>query len=183
MSKSPREEPGARSSAVPPEEMIGLGKITRPPGIRGELRIAPYWVEGDTLETAERLWLRTKDGLREVSVRGVRRSNKALLMDLGCDDRNTAELLRGAELCVPRTALPELEPGEYYLVDLLGARVECEGEEVGEVVELRTHPSVDAVVIRLKSGKLREQVLAEPWLAEVDTAGKRLVLSSLDGLI
>lgn len=163
--------------------MIGLGKITRPHGIRGELRVQPYWVEGDTLETVENLWLRTSAGLREVRVRGVRRSNKALLMDLGCDDRNAAEALRGAEVCVPRDALPELEPGEYYLVDLLGAHVECDGAPIGEVVELRTHPSVDAVVIRTSSGKLREQVLAEPWLAEVDTAGKRIVLTSLDGLI
>ncbi len=163
--------------------MIGLGKITRPHGIRGEVRVQPYWVEGDTLETAEQLWLRTKSGLQEVRVRGVRRSNKVLLMDLGCVDRNAAEALRGAEVCVPRTALPELEPGEYYLVDLLGAEVECDGETVGEVVELRTHPSVDAVVIRTTKGKLLEQVLAEPWVAEVDTAGKRLVLASLDGLI
>ena len=179
MSKSHSDDRGG----APEPEMIGLGRIARPHGIRGEVRVTPYWVEGDTLETADVLWLRSKAGIQEVAVRGVRRSNKALLMDLGCDDRNAAELLKGAEVCVPRELLPELEPGEYYLVDLLGARVECAGEQVGEVIELRTHPSVDAVVIRMQNGKLREQVLAEPWLAEVDTAGKRLVLSSLDGLI
>ncbi|MCA9632080.1 MAG: 16S rRNA processing protein RimM [Myxococcales bacterium] len=180
MSKAASHETSASPTG---EALIGLGKITRPHGIRGEVRVQPYWVEGDTLETADELWLRTKSDLTRVEVRGVRRANKALLMDLGCDDRNAAELLRGAEVCVPRQALPALEPGEYYLVDLLGASVECAGETVGEVIELRTHPSVDAVVIRTASGKLREQVLAEPWVAKVDAAGKRLVLSSLDGLI
>ena len=35
-------------------------------------------------------------------------------------DRTAAEVLRGTELTVPRSALPPLGEGEYYHADLLG---------------------------------------------------------------
>jgi len=38
-------------------------------------------------------------------------------------------------------------------------------------------------VVRLSDGKTAEQPLSEPWLASVDVAARRVVLSSLDGLM
>lgn len=179
--------PGATSGA--PDELLGLGMITRPHGIRGEVRIHPYWAESTTLQEVEQVWLRKPDAdpranpPRLLEVLSVRPANRVLLVQFGCVDRNEAERLRGLEVCVPRREMPPLEPGEYYLVDLLGARVECAGQLVGSVVELRTHPSVDSIVIRKENGKVVEQVLAEPWIARVDAANKLVELSSLEGLI
>ncbi len=173
----------SKADSVALGDLVALGRVTRPHGVRGEVRVHPYWSEGETLEQGEGLWLRTAEGARPIAVRSVRRANAVLLMNLGAEDRDGAEALRGAELCVPRTELPELEEGEYYLVDLIGARVEHAGELVGTVVELRLHPSVDAVVIQTPKGKRLEQVLAEPWILSVDTAAKVIQLSSLDGLI
>lgn len=170
-----------------PQELIGLGMITRPHGIRGEVRVHPYWAEGTTLEEVDHVWLRKPDAEdsapHQLEVLSVRPANRVLLVQFGCVDRNEAERLRGFEVCIPRKDMPPLGPDEYYLVDLLGARVTCAGELVGSVVELRTHPSVDAVIIRKENGKLVEQVLAEPWIARVDTAEKLVELSSLEGLI
>lgn len=53
----------------------------------------------------------------------------------GVTDRNAAEALRGSELLLPRTALPELDEDEIYLTDVLGARlVSPTGREYGRVV-------------------------------------------------
>jgi len=84
---------------------------------------------------------------------------------------------------VAREVLPALEPGEYYLVDLVGARVVGPDGDVGEVTSVVSHPTVDVIVLKLADGRTAEQALSLPWLAEVDVAARRVVLSSLDGLM
>jgi ribosomal 30S subunit maturation factor RimM len=84
---------------------------------------------------------------------------------------------------VRRDALPPLEPGEYYLVDLIGAKVVGPDGELGEVTDVVSHPTVDVIVLRLASGKSAEQALSPPWLSHVDLAARQVVLHSLDGLM
>jgi 16S rRNA processing protein RimM len=63
-------------------------------------------------------------------------------------DRNAAEALRGTELTVPRSALPELAEGEYYHADLLGlAVVADDGEAIGKVVAIDNFGAGDVIEI------------------------------------
>ena len=76
------------------------------------------------------------------------------------------------------------QEGEYYLCDLIGATVRGPDQAlVGEVVEVRVHPSVDTLVVRTPEGKLLEQALTEPWIERVDPANKLVELTAIDGLI
>jgi len=101
----------------------------------------------------------------------------------GVDDRNAAEALHGASVSVPRAVLPALEPGEYYLADLVGAKLTGPEGVVGEVTAVVSHPTVDVVLVRLPDGKTVEQALSPPWLSHVDVAARLIVLHSLDGLM
>ena len=143
-----------------------------------------HWDGSDALYQATEVALELPDGSqRQLAVEAARPPNKAVLLKLvGVDGRSAAEALSGAKVWVPREALPPLEDGEYYLSDLVGARVMAPDGEVGEVVEVRLHPSVDAIVVRLVSGELVEQVLAEPWLGRVDVEAGVVELTSRDGL-
>jgi 16S rRNA processing protein RimM len=102
----------------------------------------------------------------------------------GFDDRTAAEALRDVRLCVAREELPALETDEAYLVDLIGAQVfGPDGQQVGEVIELQSYPSVDALVIRTPDGAILEQPWVDDWVESFDTAAHRIVLSGLDGLL
>jgi 16S rRNA processing protein RimM len=163
---------------------IEVGRVIKPHGLGGELKVRLHWDESDALDRVDSVVVRRGDEERELAIESVRSSPPGVLLKLeGVDDRDTAETLRDALILVPRDALPPLEPGEYYLSDLVGLAVVGPDGPVGEVVEVRTHPSVDAAVVRLPDGKLVEQPLVEPWLEEVDLDAKKLVLSSLDGLV
>lgn len=117
-------------------------------------------------------------------VRAARPANRAVLVSLeGIQDRDRAEALRGATVSVARDSLPALEAGEYYLCDLIGASVVAPRGPVGEVVEVRVHPSVDSFVVRAPDGTLWEQPIAEPWILSVDVTAKRVELSTTDGLV
>lgn len=165
-------------------ETLEVGRVSKAHGILGEVRITPHWESSDSLAHAQQIWLSLNGSQVVWDVERARVVPRAYLVKLrGIDDRNAAEALHGATVSVRREALPPLEPGEYYLVDLIGARVDGPEGEVGEVVSVASHPTVDVIVLRLRDGRSAEQALSAPWLESVDVAARRIVLSSLDGLM
>jgi 16S rRNA processing protein RimM len=164
---------------------IEVGRVSKAHGIRGELRVDLHWSDSEALREVDEVMLDFGDkGVRKFAVEVARPVPRGVLLKLvGVDDRNAAELLRGALVRIERTEMPALEDGEYYLVDLIGAKVVGPDGPVGDVVEVRTHPSVDTLVIRTPDGSVLEQPLVEAFVARVDTAQKLVELSSTDGLM
>ncbi len=164
--------------------LVEIGRVTRPHGVRGEVRVHLHFAGSDTLDRVKTVTLVHRGESVPRKVLAARRADKAMLLRFeGIADRDGAESLRGAGVCVPRDVLPPVEDGEYYLCDLIGARVVGPDGDVGEVVEVRVHPSVDALVVKTPDGRLLEQALADPWIANVDAVAKVVELSTTDGLI
>lgn len=67
-------------------------------------------------------------------------------------DRGAAEALRGAELSVPREALPPAEDGEVYVADLIGLTALADGVPVGRVVAIENFGAGDLVEIERGEG-------------------------------
>jgi 16S rRNA processing protein RimM len=170
---------GASSNA------LEIGRVAKPHGILGAVKVALNWSGSDTLLRVESVELELPDGSRRsLQVESARAAGKQILLKLaGVASRNDAEAIRGAKILVPRSALPALAEGEYYLVDLIGFRVVGPEGPVGAVVDVQVHPTVDCVVVEGAEAKRYEVPLAPPWLARVDSAAKLIELSSLDGLI
>jgi 16S rRNA processing protein RimM len=170
---------------VPSSGAIEVGRIARAHGVRGELRVLLHWPESDSLLTADEVLVQLPgEEARAMAIEGARRADRAILLKLaGVSDRDAASALRGASLLVPRDVLPAADAGEFYLCDLIGARVVEPGGELGVVVEIRGHPSVDCLVIRTADGKLLEQPLVAPWFERVDLEARCVYLSGRDGLI
>jgi 16S rRNA processing protein RimM len=139
----------------------------------------------DSLSEVERVFLVGEDGsAREFGVREVSGQGPRTLLWLeGVNDRDGAAKLTGSHIEVVREELAPLEPGEYYLADLVGAAVFGPEGRVGEVVEVVVNPSIDSVRIRLDDGRLVEQPLGPPWVARVEAEKARIELASLDGFI
>lgn len=144
-----------------------------------------YWKGSDTLLGADQVLLETSgEAPRQFRIEKARRADKAILLKLsGVDDRDAAARLRGAAVLVPRADLPELEPDEVYLIDLVGAQVTGPEGAIGRVVEVKAHPSVDTLVIDLGDGRLAEQPLSEGFIARIDLEAHLVELKTLDGLI
>ena len=81
---------------------------------------------------------------------------------------------RGAELAVPRAALPPLDDDEYYEFQLVGLAVEEEGgRALGRVTAVRPGPANDA--LELESGLLLPLVGA--CVLQVDLDAGRIVVA------
>lgn len=164
--------------------MLELGRVLKPHGLRGELKIRLYWSESDALSRVGAVELVLDGARRRCAVEWARTGSAGVLLKLGgVDDRNAAEACRGAAVCVAREQLGALGPGEFYLADLIGCEVVAPRGSIGRVVAVSIHPTVDCLVIEDASGRRFEQPLTEPWLEKVDLSARRVRLVSTEGLI
>jgi len=163
---------------------LELGRIVKPHGLGGEIKLVLHWTGSDALGRVSRVVARRPDEPERVlEVQAVRGSPASLVVKFaGIDDREQAEALRGATVSVERAELGTLGPNEFYLADLVGARVLVGERLLGTVVAVRPYPSVDVMVIETDGGKLVEQPLVDHFLEEVDVARGRVRLSSAEGL-
>ena len=166
-------------------KLVSIAYVTRAHGLRGELRVHAHNEQTEALRRGAHLVLRTKDGKeRDVKIASLRAADKAFLVTLeGISDRNEAEALKGADILVPREALPPPEDGEFYPCDVEGARaVLTDGTAVGTVRQLRSYPTIDVLVVDKAEGGEVEVPLTDDYVEEVDAAGGVVKLRHLDEL-
>ncbi|MGH8311046.1 MAG: ribosome maturation factor RimM [Steroidobacteraceae bacterium] len=164
---------------------VEIGRISKPHGVRGELKVVPHWDRSDALLDARELIVELSEkGARAFRVEGARRAHRTVLVKLaGIDDRDQAATLRGARVSVGRDELPKAGPGEIYLCDLIGLKLVAPSGVIGKIIQVRAHPSVDTLVIQGPDGVLLEQPFAPPWIEAVDLDQGLVTISSTDGLI
>lgn len=165
------------------DEWVPLAEVARPHGVKGELRLRLFNATSDVLLGQDEVLVRMKDGdEHEVSVERARRADDAILMKLfSVDDRDRAEDLRGAQICVRRRDFPEAEEGEFYAIDVVGSEARLAGQRIGIVAELITYPSIEVLLIHADDGKGDWEVpLTEMFIGKIDVAGKVVDLVTLD---
>ena len=129
---------------------VTLGKIVRPHGIRGEVRVFLLTERAHAMEDSASLWTqRAEDAPEERAVERVRFQDKhAIVKFFGIDDRNASEALKGAFVMLPRDALPPLPEGTYRVSDLIGLEVRTTNHDVvGPVVDVLHMPAHDVYVV------------------------------------
>lgn len=164
---------------------IPLADVARAHGVRGEVRLRLYNKDSDLLLDADEILLRLPDGEEhEVSVDGARRANEAILMKLhSVDDKDRADSLRGAKICLKRGDFPALEDGEFYVCDAAGAEVVHDGAAVGTVKDVAEYPSVSVLVVKAADGgKDWEIPLTDTFVKKIDLENGRIELASMEGL-
>jgi 16S rRNA processing protein RimM len=162
------------------EPLIALGRIVRAHGIEGQVRVKRYHPASSLMRERRTLWLRTDAGVRTCEVVRARESGDGdLLQVVGVGSREAAEALKGAEVCVPRSALPKAADDEVYLVDLIGLDVFSGETPLGRVLSVATHPSSDCLVIGDAEGT-REVPMVQPYLVSVDLRERRIELAHVE---
>jgi 16S rRNA processing protein RimM len=169
---------------LPRDAWVPLAVVARPHGVRGELRLKVYNDDSNVLLGQDEVLVRFPKGEEhEVSVDKARRANEAILMKLhSVDDRDRADELRGAEICVKRGAFPPLEEGEFYACDVKGARVEeAGGTELGVVLDMIEYPASVVLLVQSPTGPW-ELPLSDTYISSVDVEKGVVLVLSTEGL-
>ena len=152
------------------DDPVALAAIAGAHGISGEVRLKLFARSSDSLKRHREVRAGDKV-LTLVSLKGDR---TPIARFAEISDRTAAEALRGLLVTVPRSALPPLEEGEYYHVDLIGLPCEsAAGESLGRVVAVEDFGAGDILEIEQLSGK-RAMIPFRDGIA--DLADGRIVL-------
>jgi len=179
----PASEPSRGARLIP------LAVVTGAHGIRGELRVKLHNPASELFATLEHVLMRraeapTDAAPERVWIRRARAAGTGLwLVEIeGCADRDAAVALRGAELCVPREALPALPDGEHYLTDLVGLQARTpDGAPVGVVEEAIEYPAAQVLRVRVDRATI-EVPLRAPYVRDIDLAQAIVIVDHLDDL-
>jgi len=167
------------------EELIPVGKIIGPHGLKGQMKLHSYSGNVESLSAARSVTLKSPAGtLQEFIINGFNANSGKFIIGLqGVDDISLIEPLLGNEVCLKRGQLPGLAEDEYYWSDLIGLQVVTDdGTLLGTIADIFDTGSSDIYVVR---GGDREYLI--PAIADVikavDPAGGKVVITPLDGLL
>jgi len=169
------------------DDYLTVGRVVRPHGLHGRLRVQLFSNEGELLPGAT-VYLSQGEGAPAGASRRVESvapiKGAVVLVELaGVATAEAAEALRGATVWMVRKDLPPLEAGAYYVVDLIGLRVEtAAGKVLGELAEVLETGATDVYVVRGEAGEVLLPATRDV-VREVDVAAGRIVVQPLPGMV
>ncbi|MDE5942735.1 MAG: ribosome maturation factor RimM [Clostridia bacterium] len=155
------------------KEPLIVAVVLKPQGIRGEVKVKALTDSAEDLKAFKTLFI---DGVEYPVLSARAHGDIAYLTLKGIADRNSAELLRGKDVVINREDAPALPEGRYYIVDLLGCRVENErGDFLGEVTSVT--PARTDIYTLLKDGKEITFAAADGVITEIDVDGAKITVN------
>ena len=162
---------GDESSAL-----IQLGFVGAPFGVRGWIKLRSHTDPPERLLEHRDLHIGQGQVWRTYRIESSGRSGGALTVKLkGVEDRDQAQALRGSQVCVPRTELPQRNDKDFYRADLIGCEVvNLEDVALGFVRHFVETPAQVLMVVR---GSQEFWIPAVPQhLRKVDLQARRVVV-------
>lgn len=131
-------------------DLITIGIIIAPHGVRGDLRIMPQTDFPDRFLHMDACYI---DG-KEYHIASARFHKQYILASFQeIPDRNEAELMAKKEIQVRREDLVELPEGRYYIFDMIGMEVQdTKGAVLGTLTDV-LQPGANDVYVVSKDGE------------------------------
>ena len=181
---------------IQPDEMVVVGRVQGPYGVRGWVRVMAYtdppanladylpWLVATRLRDGARAKGSADSGSparwRPLEVQELRPHKQGFVVRFeGSHDRDTALGLQGLEIGVRASVLPGADSDEYYWRDLTGMEVRDQtGTAIGRVESLIQTGAHDVLVINDRSQR-REDVLIpfhRNFVLDVDRATRVILV-------
>lgn len=170
-----------------PPPFLLLGRVLRPHGIRGELRLEVITAYPDRIVEGRRVFLGADpedvSAAEERRVVRARRHKQYLILELdGISDRDEADTFRDQYVMVPLENAVPLDEGEFYLFQALGLDVYTdEGEFLGQVSDVIETGANDVYVVHGPSGEILLPDIEE-CILKVDIPANRMTVHLMEGL-
>ena len=177
------EKPEARE-----ESFSALGRITKPQGNRGEVRLQPYDLSPEFIMRARGVqwWVtlaRDKEPI-PFMVDDLRVRKKQIICKFhGVESISDAEKLRDSEVFIRDEDRPPLAEDEYYDDDLVGMKVvaKSNGADLGVVREVQRVAGQDLLVVENEKGRFLIPAVKE-IVQSVDLQKREVRVDLPDGL-
>ena len=163
-------------------EYLMIGEITKPQGVRGEVKIRPCTCDPDRFDGLETVYVKRGEAYAPMNIHVNRLSGDAVFASVeGVTDRDQAEKLRGTLIYIDRAHAVALDDDTTFLADLYGLRgLTDDGRDLGELTDVMQPGGNDVYVFKGPLGEVLVPALKSVVLAvdlergEMRLDGRRL---------
>jgi 16S rRNA processing protein RimM len=166
-------------------ELIKIGEITKPQGLKGHLRVKSFTDIENRFENLKKVFLEIpgkkiiEEEIEEVANRGsfivIKLKNYNFI--------DEAEKLRQTNILIDKNNRPALEKNQYYTDEILGLKVYTEKKvELGEVVDILPTGSNDIYVVKGRNKEILVPATKE-IVKKIDLEKKEMIIELIKGLI
>jgi len=163
--------------------LLVVGQIGKAHGIRGEVLVTVRTDEPEKRFVPGAVFETVSGKLVLSSLRW--HQGRVIAQFEGVPDRNAAEELRGTELLVESSVIPDPDdPDEFNDHQLVGLRVVTTGgEELGSIARIDHAPASDLLVMDKSGGGTALIPFVSAMVPTVDLAGGRVIVDLPEGLL
>lgn len=166
-------------------KFIAYGKILKPHGLKGEIKVLPYSAEPENFKQVQYIYTKSdSNGPRRYKVSAKRFQKHFIIARLqNVNSIEDAEALRNKEIHVDRNELPSNQEDEYYWFELIGLNVYNENEcLIGQVDSLIDNTAQPVLVIKNNSEEYMVPFI-DRFVKEVNLDNSKIVVESIADLI
>ncbi|MBN1466967.1 16S rRNA processing protein RimM [candidate division KSB1 bacterium] len=166
-------------------DYIIIGRIIKPHGVKGALKVEPLTDDAHRFELLNRVFIGSEDKPDQaVVIENIDFQHHNIILSFrGVASRDEAEKLRNCYLYLPADEAMSLPAGDIYIFDLLGLDVYAgDGAFVGTVKDYQDFPAGGMFVIE----KERQEFLlpdVPEIVREIDLDAGKIIVTLIDGLL
>jgi 16S rRNA processing protein RimM len=164
---------------VPSEAFVIIGKLGRPRGVQGEIRVTPETDFPQRFVSLKEIYVRDRNRWEKRNLISSRLiSGRPVLLFEGITTPEEAARLTNRDLAVPRSQAVVLPDDTYFIFDLIGCKVLEENTDrlIGQVVDIERYPVNDVYVIKSTSGEMLRCPAVKRFIRKVDIQGRKINL-------
>jgi 16S rRNA processing protein RimM len=168
-----------------PEDLVPLGKVIKPHGLNGELKVFLYNSESKTFTKGLKVWFNIADQYRCYNLNSIKGSinNKIIQLKEISNIDETVNLVK-KEIFVSRYDFAELDKDDkFYLSDLIGFKVIDENDnEYGKVIDILNTAASDIIIIDYKNKEIMIPAV-DQYVALFDFENKLIKVNDIKSFI
>ncbi|MBD9158430.1 MAG: 16S rRNA processing protein RimM [Clostridiales bacterium] len=164
---------------------LEIGQIVNTFGIKGMVKVKPFTDNIERFNNLEKIYIKNKSGQTEYKIQEIKyHKNMVLIKFEGIENPEQADLLRNSYLIVDRETEEPLEPGRYYIVDMIGLDVFTDDNEyLGKLEDIYNTGSNDIYVVKNELGKQVLLPAIEDVIKNIDMDNKKVIVHLIPGLV
>lgn len=164
---------------------LEIGQIVNTFGIKGMVKVKPFTDNIERFSNLEKIYIKNKSGQTEYKIQEIKyHKNMVLIKFEGIENPEQADLLRNSYLIVDRETEEPLEPGRYYIVDMIGLDVFTDNNEyLGKLEDIYNTGSNDIYVVKNELGKQVLLPAIEDVIKSIDMESKKVIVHLIPGLV
>ena len=169
-----------------PDDLIPIGKIIKPYGIKGQIKFKFYNEKSSILKEGTHIWLNKENEkdfqFFEIDSINYKSNNPIIKFD-GFNDRNKAVEFRNYIAYISRSLLSN-KKNEIYFVDFIGCEIYDHDElSIGIAKDILHFKGDNHVMVVENKGKEFLIPLRNDLIKFFDVNKKRVIIKIIDGLV